>query len=40
MNAVRMVRKMWVPNSSTSSGGPQTKVSAVVIHPWTVSIIG
>src|SRR5688500_16899395 len=39
MNAVRMVRKMWVPKRRMRSGGPQTKVSAALIQPWRVSIM-
>ena len=39
MNAVRMVRKMWVPKSRMRSGGPQTKASAALIQPCRVSIM-
>ena len=39
MNAVRMVRKMWVPKSRMRSGGPQTNASAALIQPCRVSIM-
>ena len=39
MNAVRMVRKMWVPKSRMRRGGPQTKASAALIQPCRVSIM-